>query len=89
MSNWNRSYDQFIKREERKLDEINRAKIFGVNLTKAIEESGMTITEVEKASMIGPRTLYDYMKGTSSPKAYNLHVLAKVLKIDVRGLYPL
>lgn len=89
MSNWNRSYDQFIKREERKLDELNRAKLFGGNLTKAMEESGMTFTEVQKASMIAPVTLYNYLKGTTSPKAYNLHILAKVLKIDVRALYPL
>lgn len=89
MGNWNKQYEKFLKREERKLDEINRAKLFGGNLIKAIEKSGMSISEVEKASMITPKTLYNYMQGITSPKAYNVHVLAKVLKIDVRDLYPL
>ena len=82
-------YDLELLKYERKLDETNRALIFGQKLSDAIKESGMKPREVEKATLIDPTTLYRYMKGEVSPKIYNLYKLAKVLKIHVQDIYPL
>lgn len=82
-------YELMLRKAERKLDETNRAKIFGQRLSDAVKQSGMKPREVEKATLIDPTTLYRYMKGEVSPKIYNVHKLAKVLKMHVQDIYPL
>lgn len=82
-------YELNLRRYERKLDEINRAKIFGQRLRDAIKASGMEPREVEKATLIDATTMYGYMKGEVSPKAYNVYKLSKVLKSSFGDLYPL
>ena len=82
-------YDLELLKYERKLDETNRALIFGQKLSDAIKESGMKPREIEKATLIDPTTLYRYMKGEVSPKIYNVYKLAKVLKMHVQDIYPL
>lgn len=82
-------YELMLRKTERKLDETNRAKIFGQRLSDAVKQSGMKPREVEKATSIDPTTLYRYMKGEVSPKIYNVYKLAKVLKMHVQDIYPL
>ena len=82
-------YDKTTKRRERKLDETNRAKIFGTRLSEAIKKSGLSTLEIEKCTLIDSATLYRYMRGTTSPKLYNVALLAKVLKTRIWDLYPL
>ena len=82
-------YDKSSKRRERKLDETNRAKIFGTRLSEAIKKSGLSTLEIEKRTLIDSATLYGYMRGTTSPKLYNVALLAKVLKTHIWDLYPL
>lgn len=82
-------YELTLRKTEQKLDETNRAKIFGQRLCDAIKASGMKLREVEKATLIDAMTLYRYMKGEVSPKAYNVYKLSKVLKSSFGDLYPL
>ena len=82
-------YERQCRRDARKLDEINRAKLFGNNLATAIKKSGLTMREVEKRTLIDSATLYNYTRGITSPKAYNVAILAKVLKSSFWELYPL
>lgn len=82
-------YDLGTRRRERRLDETNRAKIFGNNLNAAIKRSGLSMIEIEKKTLIDSTTLYNYTRGITSPKAYNVLLLAKVLKSSFGDLYPL
>lgn len=82
-------YEQRCRRDARKLDETNRAKLFGNNLSEAIKESGLSTREVEKLTLIDSTTLYNYTRGVTSPKLYNVMILAKVLKTHIWDLYPL
>ena len=82
-------YELMLLKTEQKLDETNRAKIFGQRLCDAIKASGMKPREVEKATLIDATTMYRYMKGQVSPKAYNVYKLSKVLKSSFGDLYPL
>lgn len=82
-------YDKTTKRRERKLDETNRTKIFGTRLSEAIKNSGLSTLEIEKRTLIDSTTLYGYMRGSTSPKLYNVALLAKVLKTHIWDLYPL
>lgn len=82
-------YERSVRKRERKLDETNRAKIFGQRLTDAINSSELSTTEIENRTFIDSTTLYNYMKGITSPKIYNVYLLAKVLKIPVQDIYPL
>lgn len=82
-------YEKSTKRRERRLDETNRAKIFGTRLSEAIKKSDLSILEIEKRTLIDSTTLYGYMRGTTSPKLYNVALLAKVLKTHIWDLYPL
>lgn len=83
------AWERTIRKEERKLDETNRAKLFGTRLTQAIHNSELSIKDIEKETFIDPAVMYNYMKGKSSPKLYNVLLLAKALKIDISELYPL
>lgn len=83
------AWERVVRKEERKLDETNRAKIFGTRLTQAINDSELSIKDIEKETFIDPAVMYNYMKGKSSPKLYNVLLLAKALKIDISELYPL
>lgn len=78
-----------IFRSERRLDEKNRAKLFGTKLSAAIKQSGLSMREVEKRTLIDSATLYNYTRGITSPKLYNVMILAKVLKTHIWDLYPL
>ena len=82
-------YDLGMLRRERRLDETNRAKIFGNNLNAAIKRSGLSMIEIEKKTLIDSTTLYNYTRGLTSPKAYNVLLLAKVLKSSFGDLYPI
>lgn len=82
-------YDLGTLRRERRLDETNRAKIFGNNLNAAIKRSGLSMIEIEKKTLIDSTTLYNYTRGLTSPKAYNVLLLAKVLKSSFGDLYPI
>lgn len=88
MDKFESEYELMLRKTERKLDETNRAKIFGQRLCDAIKASGMSPREVEKATLIDAITLYGYMKGEVSPKAYNVYKLSKVLKSSFGDLYP-
>lgn len=83
------AWERTIRKQERKLDETNRSKIFGTRLTQAINDSELSIKDIEKETFIDPVVMYNYMKGKSSPKLYNVLLLAKALKIDISELYPL
>lgn len=83
------AWERTVRKEERKLDETNRAKLFGTRLTQAINDSELSIKDIEKETFIDPMVMYNYMKGKSSPKLYNVLLLAKALKIDISELYPL
>ena len=83
------AWERTVRKKERKLDETNRAKLFGTRLTQAINNSELSIKDIEKETFIDPAVMYNYMKGKSSPKLYNVLLLAKALKIDISELYPL
>lgn len=83
------AWERTVRKEERKLDETNRAKLFGTRLTQAINNSELSIKDIEKETFIDPSVMYNYMRGKSSPKLYNVLLLAKALKIDISELYPL
>lgn len=86
--------DETLKcREDRKKKlrqlEKEKNKIFGQNLQKAMKSLKVNMTDVQKVTFLDTRTLYDYMNGTRSPKAYNVLLLAKTLKVNFLDLYPL
>lgn len=82
-------YNRGTLRRERRLDETNRAKMFSNNLKAAIKRSGLSMREIEKKTMIDSGTLYNYTRGFTSPKAYNVLLLSKVLKSSFGDLYPI
>ena len=54
--------------------------IFGAKLSRLIKERNITIQELSKETGISWGTIRGYMKGTHSPKAFNVYLLSKALK---------
>lgn len=54
--------------------------IFGIKLSRLIKERNVTIQDLSKETGIRWSTIKGYTKGTHSPKAFNVYLLAKALK---------
>lgn len=54
--------------------------VFGSKLSRLIKERNITIQELSKETGISWGTIKGYTKGTRSPKAFNVYLLAKALK---------
>lgn len=70
-------------------DEEARKKKFGENLSRLIKECGLSQSRICRETGIDPNVLYGYSRGWTSPKAYNVLLLAKTLKVNFWNLYPL
>ena len=70
-------------------DEETRKKKFGENLSRAIKATGLSQGAISRATGIDANVLYRYSRGWTSPKAYNVFLLAKTLKVNFWDLYPL
>lgn len=70
-------------------DEEARKKKFGENLSRTIKASGLSQGAISRTTGIDPNVLYGYSRGWTSPKAYNVLLLAKTLKVNFWDLYPL
>lgn len=86
--------DEELRRraEKKKLrveDEEARKKKFGENLSRTIKASGLSQGAISRVTGIDVNVLYRYSRGWTSPKAYNVLLLAKTLKVNFWDLYPL
>lgn len=70
-------------------DEEARKKKFGENLSRLIKVCGLSQSRICRETGIDPNVLYRYSRGWTSPKAYNVVLLAKTLKVNFWDLYPL
>lgn len=53
--------------------------VFGAKLSRLMKERNVTIQALSKETGITWGTIRGYMKGTHSPKAFNVYLLAKAL----------
>lgn len=63
--------------------------IFSVRLSRFLKDANMTVKELSKCTGISSKVIYSYLEGRTSPKAFNVYLIAKVLKIsfdDILGL---
>lgn len=70
-------------------DEKTRKQKFGENLSRLIKACGLSQSVICRETGIDPNVLYRYSRGRTSPKAYNVVLLAKTLKVNFWDLYPL
>lgn len=75
--------------EERRNKEDLWVAIFGARLTRTMEEQKISVSELSKETGIRDTVIRNYMKGRASPKAFNVYLIAKVLKISFDDFWDL
>lgn len=56
--------------------------VFGARLTRFMEEQKISVSELSRETGISYSVIRNYMKGRTSPKAFNVYLIAKVLKFS-------
>lgn len=63
--------------------------IFGARLSRLMKEQGVSISDLSKETGITRKTILKYLNGKSSPDAFNVYSIAKVLKISFDDFWDL
>lgn len=60
--------------------------MFSETLKQTLEERGLNVYRVSKATNIPLMTMYDWVNGKTKPSAENLYILAKYLDVTMEEL---
>lgn len=63
--------------------------MFGARLYRFMKEQGVSISDLSKETGIARQTIRNYLSGKSSPEAFNVYCIAKVLKISFDDFWDL
>lgn len=63
--------------------------IFGARLSRLMKEQGVSISDLSKETGITRQTIRNYLSGKTSPEAFNMYCIAKVLKISFDDFWDL
>lgn len=63
--------------------------VFGARLSRFMKEQGVSISDLSKETGITRQTIRKYLTGKSSPEAFNVYSIAKVLKISFDDFWDL
>ena len=78
---------KFYERDsDTEIDEEAWRKEFGIKLRHAISDRGINQERLSDLTGISKQMLTRYVRGMSTPSAYNLSRLAEILKCDIREL---
>lgn len=63
--------------------------IFAARLSRFMKEQGVSISDLSKETGIARQTIGKYLSGKTSPEAFNVYSIAKVLKISFDDFWDL
>lgn len=75
--------------EERRNKKDLWMAIFGARLSRLMKEQGVSISDLSKETGISQQTIRKYLSGKTSPEAFNMYCIAKVLKISFDDFWDL
>lgn len=75
--------------EERRNKKDLWIAVFGARLSRFMKEQGVSISDLSKETGITRQTIRKYLTGKSSPEAFNVYSIAKVLKISFDDFWDL